>query len=63
MNGSDNIQGSMSEAQLFELLHDLINSCNACCVAHRECRVKRNCYDCDTAFWIRELKRHFGIVA
>lgn len=55
------IKGNMSESQLFDLLHTLLNNCECCRISHCECRVKRNCYECDTAYWIGELKRHFGI--
>lgn len=59
---NDVIQGNMSESQLFDMLHKLLNDCRCCNVSYRQCRQKAPCYPCEVAFWIGKLKKHFGMV-
>lgn len=55
------LKSNMSESQLFELLLEFTRSCDICNVSHKECRVVPSCKECQTGFWIRMLRRHFGM--
>lgn len=55
------IKTNMTDAQLFEMYMKFTQDCEACRVAHHECRIVPNCKECECGFWCRHLAEHFGI--
>lgn len=61
MSEYDKIHTNMTEGQLFETLLEFSKSCDICNLSHQACRVAPDCKECERGFWIKALRRHFGM--
>lgn len=55
------IKTNMTDTQLFEMYIKFSKDCEACRIAHHECRIVPPCKECECGFWVRHLAEYFGI--